>query len=221
MGATVPAGNRFPITSAWLSNAGRRRIKPPMFPLPKDATVEQVREALNQLSASLYDDPKNEVTDHLRMLTEGVNIAAAAALTPVTTQTVLAADVNVGATTVWVALTALAQTIYTPIPARLYLSLDVQVNTPGAGLANAADLYRVRILVNGAQVAQGVWAPGIVVAATLRTHLALIGLVGSVLPEAAYAVTVEHGMTGAGGTVFSTRATDTKLCCRVEARSLA
>lgn len=198
------------------------------FPVPESfdndvAKRPPISEALNDYLRAREEAIKK----HNRQLSKGVNAVGQAAFSPKTYITALTADVTATGTTTGtsVALTDLAQTIVSPIPATIWFDLTLRAEESGG----VASQITVEVKVDGA-ILRPVALQNL--AATTTETISLHGFYDKnsadtalwVHPQTSYAITVHIWKSAAGATVKALKGGgtgDTCLRVRVEPRLLA
>lgn len=187
--------------------------------------ISKLAAAVKLLAKDVYNPPAKwfeKGEEHRRKLALAINACGEAAFTPVTTYAALTADTASAAPGVWVALPGMTQTIVTPIPARLIVTVIFRVQHDVI-VAAGVDQWFGRVIVNAVEVPSGgrtTWIPGGVAGETIEVPLQCIV---DVLPQTVYTVAAEHQVAGpAGPPVFIAEKggsnNQTNMLCRVEPR---
>lgn len=198
------------------------------FPVPEQTENDLIKRpsSISQEVAYYLDAREEARRKHGRQLAKAINAVGMAAFSPQTYITSLTADVTATGTTsgTSVALTDLAQTIVSPVPARLWFDLTARCAESGGVQSGIV----IEVKIDGT-----IYYPRVVqtIAANTTSNVSIHGVSegggkdGSfwVHPQNSYAITVHVWKSAAGATVKVEKGTqgDTCLRVRVEPRLLA
>jgi hypothetical protein len=177
-----------------------------------------------RLAKDVFDPPPEwfQSSDkHSGLIANAVRDTARAAFTPRSTVSYETTDETVTVAGGAVNLTEMAQTIVVPIPARLKVTLDLDVECVTATAQLFHQIVRVSSTLGTADYADGFCQA---LATGFRWPVTTIDLL-DLLPEIAYTVTPRVNITGLGAASYLVKGSAgsgrSALICRVEARSLA
>jgi len=212
------------------SEKGRKRNLPDEIQelerIKRRRPLSEVEEAVLRLAKDVFDPPREWFRDQdiqAAQVATAVRETARAAFAPRSTVTYLADDEQTNSSS-WAALADLQQSITVPVPARLQLTLSLDVYCDVA----SAQYFESRVVVTST-LGSANYAHGALLAtsAGLRVPVTTIDLL-DLLPGYEYIVAPQIRISAAGLSTFTALGpagtySDARspLICRVEARSLA
>lgn len=194
--------------------------------LKRKRELTEQEEAILRLAKDVFDPPREWFGDQdiqAAQVATAVRETARAAFAPRSTVTYLADDEQTNSSS-WAALADLEQSISVPVPARLQLSLSLDVYCDVA----SAQYFESRVVVTSS-LGSASYAHGALLATSggLRLPVTTIDLL-DLLPKYEYVVAPQIRISAAGLSTFTALGpagtySDARslLICRVEARSLA